>query len=71
LEEIVAAPVWKVENTAVGIRHSDHAAPSIRRKLALTSLTSGGRSVGIGRLWTEAMEFFYGWKQSWPDAPLS
>jgi hypothetical protein len=40
---------------AVGIRHM---APSIRKKLALTSLTSGGRSVGIVRLRTEATEFF-------------
>jgi hypothetical protein len=40
------------------IRHADHVAPSIRKKLALTSLTSGGRSVGIVHLWTEAMEFF-------------
>jgi hypothetical protein len=31
---------------------------SILKKLALTSLTSGGRSVDIVRLWTEAMEFF-------------
>jgi hypothetical protein len=43
---------------AVGIRHADHVAPSIRKKLALTSLTSGGPSVGIVRLRTEAMEFF-------------
>jgi hypothetical protein len=43
---------------AVGIRHADHVAPSIRKKLALTSLTSGGRSVGIVPLRTEAMEFF-------------
>jgi hypothetical protein len=34
-------------------------APSIRKKLALTSLTSGGRSVGIVRLRTEAKEFFF------------
>jgi hypothetical protein len=27
--------------------------------LALTSPTSGGRSVGIVRLWTQAMEFFF------------
>jgi hypothetical protein len=27
----VAAPVWKPENTAVGIRHADHVAPSIRK----------------------------------------
>jgi hypothetical protein len=33
-------------------------APSIRKKLALTSLTSGGRSVGIVLLRTEATEFF-------------
>jgi hypothetical protein len=36
----------------VGIRHADHVAASIRKKLALTS-------VGIVRLRTEAMEFFY------------
>jgi hypothetical protein len=58
LEEIIAAPVKKVENTAVGIRDADHVAPSIRKTLALTSLTSGGSSVGIVRLRTEAMEFF-------------
>jgi hypothetical protein len=59
LEAIVAAPVWKSENTAVGIRHADHVAPSIRKKLALASLTSSGRSVGIACLRTEAMEFFF------------
>jgi hypothetical protein len=32
---------------------------SIRKKLALTSLTSGGRSVGIVRLRAEAMEFSF------------
>jgi hypothetical protein len=58
LEEIVAAPGSKAENTALGIRHADHVAPSIRKKLALTSLTSYGRSVGIVRLRTEATEFF-------------
>jgi hypothetical protein len=58
LEEIVAAPAYKVENTAVGIHHADHVAPSIRKKLALTSLASGGRSIGIVRLRTEATEFF-------------
>jgi hypothetical protein len=41
------------------ICHVDHVAPSIRKKLALTSLTSGGRSVGIVHLRTEAMDFFY------------
>jgi hypothetical protein len=41
----------------VWIRHADHVAPSIRKKLTPTSLTSGGRSVGIVRLRIEATEF--------------
>jgi hypothetical protein len=32
LDRKVAAPVWKTENTAVGIRHADHMAPSIRKR---------------------------------------
>jgi hypothetical protein len=43
--------------TAVGNRWPDHATPSTRERLALTSPTSGGRSVGIVRLQTTAMEF--------------
>jgi hypothetical protein len=43
---------------AVWIRHADHMAPSIRKTLALTSATRGGRSVGIVRSRTQAMEFF-------------
>jgi hypothetical protein len=58
LEEEVAAPVWKIENTAVGIRRSDHATPPIRKNLALTSPTSGGRSVGIVRSRTKVTELF-------------
>jgi hypothetical protein len=34
----------------------NHLAPSIRKKLALISLTSGGRSVGMVPLRTEATE---------------
>jgi hypothetical protein len=30
LDRKVAAPVYKTENTDVGIRHADHVAPSIR-----------------------------------------
>jgi hypothetical protein len=30
LDRKVAAPVYKTENTAVGICHADHVAPSIR-----------------------------------------
>jgi hypothetical protein len=33
----------------------------LQKKLALTSLTSGGRSVGIVRLRTEATECFERW----------
>jgi hypothetical protein len=58
LDRKVAAPVYKTENMAVGIRHADHVAPSIRKKLAITSPTSGGRSDGIVRLRTQTMEFF-------------
>jgi hypothetical protein len=59
LEEIVAAPVWKGEKTAVGIRRADYATPLYPQKLALTSLTNGGRSVGIVCLRTEAKELFF------------
>jgi hypothetical protein len=31
LNRKVAAPVYKTENTAVGIRHADHVAPCIRK----------------------------------------
>jgi hypothetical protein len=53
----VAAPVSKTENTAVGIRHADHVALYICKKLAITSPTSGGRSAGIVRSRTQAMEW--------------
>jgi hypothetical protein len=41
LDRKVAAPVYKTENTAVGIRHAEHVAPSISKKLAIASPTSG------------------------------
>jgi hypothetical protein len=31
LDGKAAAPVYKIENTAVGIRHADHVTPSIRK----------------------------------------
>jgi hypothetical protein len=58
LDRQVAGPVYKTENTSVGIRHAYHVAPSISKKLAITSATSGGRSVGIVRSRTQTMEFF-------------
>jgi hypothetical protein len=56
LDRKVAAPAYKTENTVLGISHADHAAPSIRKKLAITSPTSGG-IVGIVRSRTQTMEF--------------
>jgi hypothetical protein len=49
----------EIENMAVGICHADHVASSIRKKLALISPTSGGRSVGIVRSRTQATEFLF------------
>jgi hypothetical protein len=43
---------------AVGIRHADQVAASIR-KTAITSPTSGGRLVGIVRSRTQTMEFSF------------
>jgi hypothetical protein len=59
LIEKVAAQVYTTENTAVGIRHSDHVAPSIRKKLAITSPTRSGRSVGMVCSRTQTMEFSF------------
>jgi hypothetical protein len=58
LDRNVAAPVLKTENTAVGIRHADPVAPC-QQKLAITSPTSGSRSVGIVRSRTQTMEFSF------------
>jgi len=44
--------------TAVGTRCADHVTPLYPQELALTSLTGGGRSVGIVRVRTKATEFF-------------
>jgi hypothetical protein len=59
LDRKVVAPVYKTENTAVGIRHADHVATSISKKLVMTSPTSGGRSVCIVRSRTQTMEFSF------------
>ena len=42
---------------AVGNRYADHVTPLYPQKLALTSPTGGGRSVGIVRSRTKATEF--------------
>jgi len=43
--------------TAVGTRYADHVTPLYPPKLAITSPTGGGRSVGIVRVRTKATEF--------------
>ena len=43
--------------SAVGTRCADHVTPLYPQKLALTSPTGGGRSVGIVRVRTKAKEF--------------
>jgi hypothetical protein len=46
LDGKVAAPVYKTENMAVGIRHADHVAPSIRKSWqSLRRQTAVARSV--------------------------
>ena len=45
--------------TAVGNRCADHVTPLYPQKLALTSPTAGGRSVGIVHVRTKATEFSF------------
>ena len=52
----VAAPVQKTEINGRGDRCADHVTPLYPQKLAPTSPTGGGRSVGIVRLRTKATE---------------
>jgi len=44
----------------VGTRCADHVTPLYPQKLALTSPTGGGRSVGIVRVRTKATDFYVG-----------
>ena len=46
--------------TAVGTRYADHVTTLYPQKLALTSPTGGGRSVGIVRVRTKTTEFNIG-----------
>jgi hypothetical protein len=48
---------YKSEHTAMGIHCADHATPFYPQKFALTSPTSGGRSVGIVRSRTQATQY--------------
>ena len=44
--------------TTVGTRCADHVTPLSPQKLALTSPTGGGRSLGMVRVRTKATEFY-------------
>ena len=55
----VAAPVQKTEINGRGDRCADYVTPLYPLKLALTSPTGGGRSVGIVRSRTKATEFIF------------
>jgi len=60
--EKVAAPGLENRVTAVGTRCADHVTPLYPQKLALTSPTGGGRSVGIVCVRTKATEFSLAYK---------
>jgi hypothetical protein len=47
----------ETENTAMGVRCADHATPSVRKRLALTWPTIGGRSIRTVRSRTKAIEY--------------
>jgi hypothetical protein len=55
-KEKVAAPIYKTEITAVGIRRFDHATHFYPQKLAPTSPTNGSHSVGIAHSLTKAAQ---------------
>ena len=57
--------------TAVGTRCADHVTPLYPQKLALTSPTGGGRSVGIVRVRTKATELYVQHKRGSSSNPYS
>jgi hypothetical protein len=60
LKEKVSAPVWKIENTTVGIRHVHHVTPSIRKIwLLLRRQAAVARSVEFARGLRQRIFFCY------------
>ena len=58
MKKISGSRSRKQRLTAVGTRCADNVTPLYPQKLALTSPTGGGRSIGIVRVRTKATEFF-------------
>ena len=58
IKKVAAPGLEKQRLTAVGTRCADHVTPLYPQKLALTSPTGGGRSVGIVRSRTKATEMY-------------
>jgi hypothetical protein len=58
IKKVAAPGLENRDLTAVGIHCADHVTPLYQQKLALTSPTGGGRSVGIVRERTKATELY-------------
>ena len=58
MKKAAAPGLEKQRLTSVGTRCADHVTLLYPQKLALTSPTGGGRSVGVVRVRTKATEFF-------------
>jgi hypothetical protein len=71
LNRKVEVPVYKIENTAVGIRYADHVAPSIHKSWpSLRRQAEVARSVHfVSR--TQTMEFSFFFKYAAPHTHLS
>jgi hypothetical protein len=70
-KEVAAPGLENRDLTAVGIRCADHVTPLYPQRLALTSPTGGGRSVGIVRPRTKATEFLLSFNKGFLKRPCA
>jgi hypothetical protein len=59
LDRKSSGPGLENRDYGLGIRYADHETTLYPQKLALTSSTSGGHSIGIARLRTQATELVF------------